>query len=48
MKHELKRLLFSGEIPLALDGDSGKFCLAMSVFQNYENSVSTALSYWHV
>ena len=41
MKHELKKLMFSGDILIPLSGDSGRFCMVMSVFENYELSVST-------
>ena len=40
MKHELKKIMFSGSdtlIPLSFD--SGKFCVVMSVFHNYERQV---------
>ncbi|CAI8008749.1 hypothetical protein GBAR_LOCUS5961, partial [Geodia barretti] len=36
MKNELNKLMFSGDTPIPMSEDSGKFCLCMSVFQNYE------------
>ena len=36
MKNELKKLMFSGDTPIPMSEDSGKFRLCMSVFQNYE------------
>ena len=42
IKHELKKFMFagSGDTPVSLSGDSAKFCMAMSVFHNYERTVS--------
>lgn len=41
LKQELKRIMFSGGgdtlVPLSMD--SGKFCMVMSVFHNYERQV---------
>ena len=41
MKKELSKLMFSGDSLACLSEDSGKFCMVMSVFHNYEHSVST-------
>ena len=41
IKHELKKLMFSGDTPVPVcEGNGAKFCMVMSVFHNYERQVS--------
>ena len=41
IKHELKKLMFSGDTPVPVcEENSVMFCMVMSVFHNYENPVS--------
>ena len=35
--------MFSGDSPIPLSVDSVKFCMVMSVFDNYERTVSASL-----
>lgn len=41
LKHELKKIMFSssGDTLIPLSMESGKFCMVMSVFHNYERQV---------
>ena len=40
IKHELKKIMFSGDAPIILSGDDVIFCMVMSIFHNYERQVS--------